>query len=179
MDWIIENIGLLTEKIFIPIIVAIITSFFGKKAKYKINYRFFVNLITGIIIAIILDQKNNTKGDLRLSVKIYAVSIICTFFLMIVLNVLFDYIIKRIKVIIKVHKLTIDECKYVIMCSKTQQYLEVNFNSYPEFEHQWNGILYIKYGKLIQINETYRIFVVPYALKMVKRKLATVKTDET
>ena len=178
MNWIIENIGLLTDKIFIPIIVAIITSVIGTPSKYKINYRFFVNLIIGIVIASILNKQNNIKDDIELSVKIYAMSIVCTFLLMIILNALFDFILKRIRINIKVHQLTIDECEYVVKCKETKQYFEVRFNTYPEFIHQWEGILYLEYGSKIAVNEDYRIFVNPYALKRVRKKLAAVKKNE-
>lgn len=183
MEWIIENIGLLTNEILIPVIGAIITSLIkplvDKSSKYEINYSFFVNLVFGIVIAASLDYKININGDIRLSIKIYTISIVCTFILIVVLNVLFDFIFRRIKVIIKVHQLTIDECEYVIKCRETKQYLKVEFNTYPEFTHQWDGILYLKYGRMIAINEEYRIFVNSYALKKVKQKLAAVKTNET
>lgn len=179
MKWIFENKEWLFSGIGVILISSLLNTIIKKNEKYKWNYRFFINLIIGIIIGYIVDYRFNTDNDLRVSVKIYILSILITFIIIIILSYVIAAIIGRIKTKIAIKKLSINDCYYVIECEKIPQYFEVTFTSYPEFEHKWNNILYLKLGSKVEINGKYRIFVKPLALKLVEKKLKRVDNYET
>ena len=177
MDWIVNNKEWLFDGIGVLILTTICNLIFKKE--YKINYKFFINLIAGIIVGRICDYRINLTKDIKLSVAIYLGSIVASFTIIMVLVMITKNIITRVKTHNAVKNLTLEDCRYVVMCKETNQYFEMDWTNYAEFEHKWNNILYIQYGSKILMYHKYRIFVKPLAWKLIKKKLKKEDDYET
>ena len=171
MEWILNNKEWLFSGIGVVLITTILNFIPKRDSDYKLNYKFFVNLIAGIIVGSICDYHINPNKDFRLSIATYLISIIVLFIVVIVIVMIANSIITRVKTHISVKGLTLEDCRYVVMCKETNQYFQMDWTNYAEFEHKWNNILYIKHGSKILMYQKYRIFIKPLAWKLIKKRL--------
>lgn len=176
ISWITENKEWLFDGLGVTVIALVINLVFNKKSNYQVNYKFLVNLIAGIIVGSIYDYHNNPNNDLRLSIANYLLVIGAVFLIVIIISFLCRKFIKRLKTRMSVKRLNDDEIQFVLQCQKTNKYFELSLTNYSEFEHKWKNVLYIEMGSRAIINEQYRIFVEPYALHLINKRL---KSGET
>ncbi len=171
LSWIAENKEWLFDGLGVTVIALLINLILDKKSNYQINFKFIINLIAGIIAGSIYDYHNNPNKDIRLSIANYLSAIVAVFILIIVISVLLKTLVKHSKTRTAVKKLNDDDVQFVLQCQKTNKYFELSLTNYAEFEHKWGNILYIKMGSRAIINEKYRIFVEPYALRLINKRL--------
>lgn len=181
MKWIIENKEWLFSGVGIAIISALFNCFIGAKwkSKYKLNYKFVINLILAFVAASIIDYKLNINKEIRFSIMIYLITIVSVFALIIIFENVLNCIKRKIKTAIAVSKLTDDDCRYVLQCNDAEQYFKLGWTNYADFEEKWKHILYINMGRRALINGRYIIHVNKYALKLINKRMRAEKNNET
>lgn len=134
MEWIINNKEWLFSGVGIAIISALFNCFIG--AKWKLNYKFVINLILAIVVASMLDYKLNINKEIRYSIMLYLITIVSVFVIIIIVESLLNHIKRKVKTKIAVSKLTDDDCRYVLHCNDVEQYFKLGWTNYADFEEK-------------------------------------------
>lgn len=166
VNWIAEN----KDWLFSGLGVAVLTIIFEtakRKAGFKLTYQFYALLFVGVVLSFGVDYFVNFHGDWRLRIFLFGITIIATF--------LIDFIIQKLKQILTVKRavkcLSIEDCKHVIDCYKTDIFVSFNMDLTYPLDGKWDKILYLRTGSKIALGEPYKVYVYEYAYKLARKKL--------
>jgi len=143
-------------------------------ADFKLTFHFFRLLFISIIVFLGIDYFLNYDRDWRLSAFIFGITFILVhlfwrFAFHLYLRNLTNKSVKR---------LSLDDCEYVVLCKEKERYLEMDLHSFPNFQAKWANVLYVPTGKVVSLNESYKICVHEYAYKLAKRRLKKKKGEK-